>query len=243
MDYISDITYRAFGVKDIAYTNGRTLKHKYDSRMRLTEWHIPAAGSQPAVMRWDYSYTNFGENTGRVTYAKNLDDGTLDRSYDYDNVGRMWASHTGKEARWHIGQESYTGADGPYAYNNTYDQWGSITARNGWGVVNASYSASYLNNKRVGFSYDDAGNLTNDGSQPYTYDATGQQATASGNGITQTYDGDGLRAKKVENGTTTYLVLRSPALVARPRAMWISIWYGDVSRFKRQSFFALWEYF
>ena len=62
-------------------------------------------------MRWNYAYDKFNENSGRVTYAKNLDDGTLDRSYDYDHVGRMWASHTGREARWHIGQESYTGAE------------------------------------------------------------------------------------------------------------------------------------
>ena len=211
VDYINNITYRAFGVKNIAYSNGRTLAHKYDTRMRLTEWHVAATASQPAVMRWDYAYDKFNENSGRVTYAKNLDDGTLDRSYDYDHVGRMWASHTGREARWHIAQESYSGADGPYAYNNAYDQWGNITQRNGWGVANASYTASYSNNRRVGLTYDASGNLTNDGSQSYTYDATGQQATASGNSLNQSYDGDGLRAKKVENGTTTYY-LRSSVL-------------------------------
>jgi RHS repeat-associated protein len=44
-----------------------------------------------------------------------------------------------------------------------------------------------------------------------TYDATGQQATASLNAITMGYDGDGLRLKKVENGVTTYY-LRSTVL-------------------------------
>ena len=203
--YVSNITYRAFGMKGMSYSNGKTLSLQYDNRMRATQWSVPG------VMRWDYSYTNFGENTGRVTSAKNLDDGTLDRSYDYDQVGRMWASHSGREARWHLGQEAHTGADGPYAYNNSYDQWGNITSRNGWGVVNASYTASYANNRRVGFGYDASGNLTSDGSQTYTYDATGQQATASGAGLSQSYDGDTLRAKKVENGTTTYY-LRSSVL-------------------------------
>ncbi|MFZ0063270.1 MAG: RHS repeat-associated core domain-containing protein, partial [Pyrinomonadaceae bacterium] len=203
--YINNISYRAFGVKSMAYNNGKTLSLAYDNRMRVKQWYVPT------VMRWDYAYDKFNENTGRVTYAKNLDDPTLDRSYDYDNVGRMWASHSGKEARWHIGQESYSGADGPYAFNAAYDQWGNITTRNGWGVANASYTTSYTNNKRTGFSYDASGNLTNDGSQTFTYDATGQQATASGNSITQTYDGDGLRAKKTENGTITYY-LRSSVL-------------------------------
>lgn len=60
-------------------------------------------------------------------------------------------------------------------------------------------------------TYDAAGNLTNDGYQTYTYDATGQQAYASGTGLTQSYDGDRLRVKKVESGTTTYY-LRSSVL-------------------------------
>ncbi|HJP94769.1 MAG TPA: hypothetical protein VJ875_22595, partial [Pyrinomonadaceae bacterium] len=60
-------------------------------------------------------------------------------------------------------------------------------------------------------SYDAAGNLTNDGYQSYAYDATGQQTYASGTALTQSYDGDGLRAKKVENGVTTYY-LRSSIL-------------------------------
>src|SRR5688572_14484967 len=64
-----------------------------------------------------------------------------------------------------------------------------------------------------GFTYDAAGNLTNDGGQSFSYDATGQQATASYSGyiLQQTYDGERLRVKKVENGATTYY-LRSTVL-------------------------------
>ena len=99
--------------------------------------------------------------------------------------------------------------DGPYSYNNIYDQWGNITQRNGWGVPNASYTASYSNNKRVGLSYDAAGNFTADGS--VTYDATGQQISFPGGGMLHAYDGDGLRGKKTENGVITYY-LRSTVL-------------------------------
>lgn len=60
-------------------------------------------------------------------------------------------------------------------------------------------------------SYDAAGNLTNDGSQTYTYDATGQQAYASATALAQSYDGDRLRGKKVESGVATYY-LRSSVL-------------------------------
>src|SRR6266403_3507153 len=55
------------------------------------------------------------------------------------------------------------------------------------------------------------GNVLNDGGQGFTYDATSQQATASFGTQQFSYNGDRLRAKKVENGDTTYY-LRSSAL-------------------------------
>ena len=60
-------------------------------------------------------------------------------------------------------------------------------------------------------TYDAAGNLTNDGGQSFTYDATGQAVTATYHNLQQSYDGDGLRAKKVEDNNTTYY-LRSSVL-------------------------------
>src|SRR5574338_1185544 len=74
-------------------------------------------------------------------------------------------------------------------------------SRAGGGTAPGVENATYTNNKRNGFTYDAAGNLTNDLAQTLTYDATGQQATASYSGysLQQTYDGDRLRVKKVEN--------------------------------------------
>lgn len=51
--------------------------------------------------------------------------------------------------------------------------------------------------------------LTNDGAQTYQYDATGQQSYASGSGLSQSYDGDRLRVRKVENGVTVYYIRSS----------------------------------
>ena len=63
----------------------------------------------------------------------------------------------------------------------------------------------------MGLQYDQAGNLTNDGSQTFKYDATGQStsATYTGYSLLQSYDGDGLRVKKIDGGTTTYYVRSS----------------------------------
>ncbi|MEK6278780.1 MAG: S8 family serine peptidase [Acidobacteriota bacterium] len=204
VDYVSNTKYRAFGLKEMGYTNTKTLTLKYDNRMRATEWHVPG------VMQWDYSYTNFGENTGRVTYAKNVDDGTLDRSYDYDQVGRLIASHSGREARWHIGTDTWA-IDGPYSQLYGHDQFGNRTHREGWGGIYSSGvndNPTYSSNKQVGLTYDASGNYTAGGTM--TYDATGQQIV-SGGGVTNAYDGDRLRGKKEESGITTYY-LRSSVL-------------------------------
>ena len=203
MDYVSNIAYRAFGLKQMSYQNGKALSLQYDNRLRLTQWSVPG------VLRTQYGYS--WEKSGRVEFARNLDDETLDRYYGYDHVGRLTVSRSGNEARIAIGEQVPLEYNGPYSQGYQYDKSGNLTFRDGWGGDNPSFTASYTNNKRVGLTYDAAGNLTNDGGQSFTYDATGQAVTATYHNLQQSYDGDGLRAKKVEDNNTTYY-LRSSVL-------------------------------
>jgi RHS repeat-associated protein len=203
-NYASGITYRAFGaIKGMSYGNGRALSVNYDNRLRMTRWDV--AG----VLGSDYEYR--WEDTFRPTFAHSRTDATLDRWYAYDHVGRLSVSRSGSEARAAYGEPFNGLYDGPYSMGVSYDVWGNITAKEGWGGENPAYTASYTNNRRDGFGYDAAGNLTNDGGQSFTYDATGQQATASLISGQQYYDGDMLRLKKTENGATRYY-LRSTVL-------------------------------
>ena len=58
-----------------------------------------------------------------------------------------------------------------------------------------SFSAAVNgNNQFTGYTYDAAGNLTNDGLYSYTYDAESEITTA--NGVTYTYDGNRMRVAK-----------------------------------------------
>jgi RHS repeat-associated protein len=161
------------------------------------------------VLGSDYEYR--WEGTFKPTYARSRTDATLDRYYGYDHVGRLHVGRTGSEARAANGEGWNGQYDGPYSTGMYYDVWGNLTLKEGWGGVNPSYTATYTNNRRNGFEYDTAGNLTNDGQQIYSYDAQGRQTYASGTGLQQSYDGDGLRVKKTEGGATTYY-LRSSAL-------------------------------
>jgi hypothetical protein len=94
----------------------------------------------------------------------------------------------------------YNSDNAPFAHHYYYDVWGNTTQRIGWGGANASYTATYAGNRRVGDDYDPAGNIISDGGQSFSYDATGQQSYASGTGLSRNYDGDGLRVKKTEHG-------------------------------------------
>jgi RHS repeat-associated protein len=222
--FVNSIKYRAFGAaKKISYGqtgDTRQLSLEYDNRLRLTKWDLPG------VLGYSYSYNYFGENSGRVTFAHNirngsaLPDSTLDRSYDYDHLGRLIAAYTGSSALAHTGQGSAWGGDGPYAQGYTYDKWGNMTSRGGWGGENAAYTMTPNAKNQLptnpangaAMVYDPTGNLTSDGGQSFSYDATGQQTNASFYSTQMSYDGDRLRARLVENGTSTTYYVRSSLL-------------------------------
>ncbi|MDQ3803050.1 MAG: hypothetical protein M3416_04255 [Acidobacteriota bacterium] len=215
--YASALRYRAFGaLKAMTYANGRALSAAYDKLLRPTKWDV--AGVQGYNYRYDY----FGEKTGRVTFAENLYDATLDRSYEYDHLGRLTITHSGAEARAHAFSGQWGTADGPYSQGYDYDHWGNLTRRYGWGgdaqggspAASTDLRYTYTNNRRTGtgIAYDAAGNLKSSGGQTFAYDALGNQTFASFSSVNQSYDGDGLRVKKTEAGSAPKLHVRSTVL-------------------------------
>jgi RHS repeat-associated protein len=206
--YAQSIQYRAWGgLKQVTYGNSRSLSVTYDNLKRIKRWDIPS------VMGWEYSYSHFNENTGRVTFARNLYDSTLDRSYEYDHVGRLNWAYTGAEASAHAINGQWGTQNGPYAQAYFHDVWGNITQRIGWGGWNPSVNYSFTNNRNTALQYDLAGNVVWDGSN-LSYNASGQQVSATKLGawnIQQAFDGDTLRVKKTDGGLITYY-LRSSVL-------------------------------
>ena len=67
-----------------------------------------------------------------MTYAQNIQDPTLDRSYEYDHVGRLAISHSGNEARAHAWTGQWSPIDGPYSQGFDFDVWGNVTHKYGW---------------------------------------------------------------------------------------------------------------
>ena len=83
-------------------------------------------------------------NTGRPDFADSLYDSTIDRAWSHDHVGRLISAYTGTEANAIWGNP-----DGPYAQSYSYDVWGNLTSRAGWGGSNPSYTATFNSNNRM----------------------------------------------------------------------------------------------
>src|SRR5258708_32456252 len=123
-----------------------------------------------------------------TTFELNSYDSTLDRSYQYDQVGALVISHSGAEARASAFSGQWGIMDGPYSQGYDYDKSGNMTRRYGWGggVQGGAAGQSsdifynYTNNKkqRDGFRYDPAGTLPHDLTQPSSYAPPSQPAPA-----------------------------------------------------------------
>ena len=109
-------------------------------------------------------------------------------TYTYDGLQRL------------VGAREVPGT----VYSYTFDLAGNRTElrANGGLVQSRSYNAA---NQVNGFGYDAAGNLLNDGTTTYSYDALNRLVTTSATGQTRTnsYNGDGVLTQQVANGVTT----------------------------------------
>ena len=114
------------------------------------------------------------------------------RAYSYDTLNRIStmsdtvSSQNCKGLQW------------------TYDAWGN---RVGQATTNGSCfsfnNAVNTQNRLIGYQYDAAGNLTNDGNHIYTYDAENRIITVDGGAISYVYDAEGRRAEK--SGWSDYI--------------------------------------
>jgi|GEM_PF-4823089 len=142
-----------------------------------------------------------------------LTDNRFDRLYIYDHAGRLKEALTGTEAR------GGTTADGPYKQVYNYDVYGnniSYTHREWTGQL-ITDNTPYSNNRRQGFGYDAAGQITGSSDGANGYDAAARptsfvsNASVNNNGnyqpmyeVSSTYTGNGIPSKRVTTQRTDY---------------------------------------
>ena len=208
----SRITYRAWGgLKRMTAGNGVKTNMTYDQSMRVRLFEVTDVLREPGY--WDQSSLGMKAEheyyaDGMLRYVKDHKDGFFDRAYDWDQVGRLGVAYTGPEARGFAGKEPPTTVSGPYRQAYQHDVWGNMTNRatQFWSKTdNVSVSVTPETGRNQDWSYDAAGNLTQDNNLRYLYDAAGfNWQTQDLSGVpktTQLRDGDG---NVVKNGCFRY---------------------------------------
>lgn len=95
-----------------------------------------------------------------------------------------------------------TGGSGcAYVYDRFGNRWQQNTYNGSCSTPTYTFNGG--NNRIDGASYDAAGNLLNDGSHNYAYDAENRIVSVDGGGATYVYDADGRRVSKTVSGVTT----------------------------------------
>jgi YD repeat-containing protein len=198
---ISGRNYRAFGaLKQESYGSGYTATATHNARLQVSAYTLTGANQQPALQ-----YAHQYSADGALKFSDNQLNGIFDRAYQYDQAGRMTAAYTGPEANDinnGVPVGTYYGL--PYREQFQYDALNQLTAttQSFWGASAETTPTSYLNGRIAGWTYDEAGHVTQDGDgATYKYDAAGRLIEKTGS-VTSThgwytYDGAGRMVKQV----------------------------------------------
>jgi len=192
--YASSFSYRAWGaLKNFTDGTNHVVARSYNTRLQTSQFAINGTVTQ----NFDY----FAD--GRIKFLHNLPDGNFDRSFSYDQMGRLVAARAGGAAR-------QDGGAVPYNQSFSYDAFSNLNGRSTttWNQFSSSDSASYVNNRRNGWEYDNDGRNTGIEDRNYYFDAAGQTSrleapmwvSALESYITKvmdsSYDGDGQKVKE-----------------------------------------------
>jgi hypothetical protein len=242
--YVNSAKYRTWGaVKEMNFAWGATATLQYNNRMQPTQFLIPNV----IGANYFYTASG-SANDGRLKRMEGLAGSQVGISYQYDHAERMtfsWADYATAPSSITSQPpvQNQTLPNGfqlqPFQQGYDHDAFGNMTNRGGvyWYFFPSSaydfYSTDFVNGRaqldgvpgKVHYpgqdrywTYDNAGNVTNDSVQTIAFDAEGRTVysqTNSNSGYNNTYgmDGDG-QLVKIQNVTpylsdTRYLIRSS----------------------------------
>jgi RHS repeat-associated protein len=208
--YLSDATYFSSGdLHTATFGNGTTITRLYNSLGRLSQYTAQANGEPLLNNRYQY--------TSKGSVASLIDDLRPSQSfiYRYDNLQRI---------------SNVSQADDSYKQSFQYDSFGNR------GFEGTNISHEFDANNRFSSSsdlaYDQAGDMTFDGTHHYSYNADGLIVDIDNGAATYVYDAEGNRVQKNINGAITDYVWLDDQLLAQkePDGTWIDYVYADGQR-------------
>jgi RHS repeat-associated protein len=156
--------------------NGLLHAQVYNNRLQTTAIKLGTAALPTSVLNLTYNYGTT-TNNGNVLSATYAGGGlSYTQTFGYDALNRLTSSQEG--ATW--------------SQTNSYDRYGNRA------IVGAALTFNANNNRitSAGYVYDAVGNLINDSTQSFTYDAE-NKITKVNNVSAYAYDGEGQRVGKL----------------------------------------------
>jgi RHS repeat-associated protein len=195
------------------YGNGVAANIGYSTDGLLQLKTINYAKSGTTLFGLTYSYGSAGSNNGQISSITDGVDNGRSVAYTYDTLSRLSTAVT-------TGSTNYP----KWGLQQTYDRYGNRSAQTaisgctGITCPQPSVTVDPATNHITGspYAYDANGNMTNDGFNALIYDAENRTTSATNGGAsgTYTYDGNGLRVKKVSGSTTTAYVFSGSKVIA-----------------------------
>ena len=150
-----------------------------------------------------YTFTDpvTGKNNGNVYSIADQLNSSRTQNFGYDQLNRLTSAQT-SGTHW----------------GNTYviDAWGNLIQKN---QITGKAAGEFLQvqadstNRLIGYTYDAGGNMTNDGSHSFQFDADNQITTVNGTAATYSYGPDGQRVRKVVGSASSdYIYWHGQAL-------------------------------
>ena len=142
---------------------------------------------------------------------------TESAAYTYDNVGRLVTSNqtsNGVSAQRRFVYDRWGNRTEVYDATSGGSQIQSVSLEQSGGIP-TNRITSVTEGSTLNYSYDAAGNVTNDGVHSYTYDAENRVVSVdSGSTATYSYDHQNRRVKKTVGSTTTHYVWQGGQCIA-----------------------------
>src|SRR6185312_11824920 len=149
---------------------------------------------------YDFHLGN-GDN-GNVFGITNYKDTSRNQTFTYDQLNRVTSA---QNAGTNCAATTVNGKTEYWGNSYTYDAWGNLTNKNqtkcGGELWNAAPALN--NNQLPGYSYDIPGNMINDGSHAYTFDAENRVTKVDSTAATYTYNPLGNRVRKDAGSAST----------------------------------------
>ncbi len=177
---VSNILYAAHNALNTeTYGNGLTHTVDYNNRLQPTNIKLGTSVSPTSVISLGYNYGGTNNNGNVLTHTYSGGGLSYTQTFGYDSLNRLTTS---------------VESGSSWSQTNGYDRYGNRWIDLGGG--NKSLYFNTTNNRITGSSYDTAGNLLNDGSHAYTYDAENKIAKVD-NVSAYVYNGEGERVRKL----------------------------------------------